>query len=80
MAHNIILDNPPIEGHTLIHFGYTLIFTECFKIFLSFGYSIQIIESIQYPNNRNGFHFNWIQYLNNGNSFHLNWIQNPNNG
>ena len=46
MAHNIILDNPPIEGHTLIHFGYTLIFTECFKIFLSFGYSIQIIETV----------------------------------
>ena len=71
--------NPPIENHTINHFGYTLIFTKCFQMFPSFENSIQFFWK-PFPLFGNGIQFLWKRFLSFGNAFYLNWIQYPNNG
>ena len=77
--------NPPIKNHTLIHFGYILIFRKCFQIFPTFVNSIQLFWKA-FPLFGNRIQFFWKCFLSFGNRFHLletvclNWIEYPNYG
>ena len=77
--------NPPIKNHTLIHFGYILIFRKCFQIFPTFVNSIQLFWKA-FPLFGNRIQFFWKWFLSFGNRFHLletvclNWIEYQNYG